>query len=361
MNKSLVYIYILLFINVFSCQNKTTRDTKNPTHSEQNKITFKVDERTEFFRTIFNLAVQEDLPEDIAPCKTEYLNQINTYFEPFIDHPLIKYIYDHETMGIDFPTIGFIYDSLENFQMDTIYSKEFPIYGVSMQDMDSMRPLLIDFYNKSDFKSFYSDNKEYYEKAVKNVQNELDKEQLFHTITNFYQAEENGLELIVIVELTNNANNKAVSYYDKYNPRKRAVIVANLCDDPNEPTLQNTILELDNNLKTRIYHEASHLFTDKLLDKYIGNLDQYRLICDDCNDIEIKDKVDHLIVYPLQELISYREFGKHDGHDFYLNTCQDVRKDIYIKLSEYHPEDGIPFEKTYEACINIIKLSVSEK
>ncbi|GGG36010.1 DUF4932 domain-containing protein [Bizionia arctica] len=361
MYKSLVYIPILLIITVFSCKDKNTLGTQNSPNHEQNKIIFKVDERTEFFRTIFNLAVQEDLPADIAPCKTEYLTQINSYFEPFKNHALLKYIYDHETMGIDFPTIGLMYDTLENFEMDTIYSKEFPIYGVSKQDMDSMRPLLIDFYTKTDFKSFYNNSKAYYEKAVENVQMQLDKEQLFNTITNFYQGEENGMELIVIVELTNNANNKAVSYYDKYNPKKRAVIVANICDDPNEPTAQNTILELDNNLKARIYHEASHLYTDKLLDKYIGELDQYQPICDDCNDVELKDKVDHLIVYPLQELISYREFGKHDGHDFYLNKCQDVRKDIYIKLSEYHPEDGIPFEETYEACINLIQLSASEK
>lgn len=361
MSKSIFITSLILIITIFSCKEKRTIKTENPSSFEQNKIIFKVDQRTEFFRTIFNLAVQDDLPPDLAPCKTAYLNRINTYFEPYKSHPLIQYIYDHETMGIDFPTIGFMYDTLENFKMDPIYSKEFPTYGVSKEEMDSIRPLLIDFYHKTDFKSFYTDNHEFYEKAVEKVQIQLDKEQLFNTITTFYQSEEKGMELIVIVELTNNANNKAVTYYDKYNPKKRAVIVANICEDPKEPTIQNTILELDNNLRTRIYHEASHFFTDKLLHKYIGELTQYTSICEDCSDIEIKDKIDHLIVYPLQELISYRKFGKIDGHDFYVNTCQDVRKDIYIKLSEYDPKNGIPFEKTYKACIDLIQLSVSIK
>ena len=183
---------------------------------------------------------------------------------------------------------------------------------------------------------------------------------VFSTLTNFYQSDVKGLEFTIIVELTNNANNKAVTFYDKYNPKKGAVIIANLCDDPDKPTEKNTLLTLDNNLRTRIYHEASHLFTDKLLEKNIGDLKQYKTLCENCNDLEIKDKIDHLIVIPIQELISYRQFGKKDGHDFFLNKCKDVRKDIYKTLSEYNPEKGIAFEDIYIKCINIIQKSAKE-
>jgi hypothetical protein len=360
MKKTSLLILLLLII-VFACKEKTATKTIFSENNLENKVIFKIDERTDFFRTIFNLAVQDDLPSDITPCKTEYLNSINTYFKPFKNHSLIKYIYDHETMGIDFPTIGLMYESLENFQMDSIYRKEFPTYGMTIEEMDSIRPLLIDFYTKSNFKSFFTKNKKYYANATKKVQQEIDKENLFSTITEFYQSDETGLELNIIVELTNNANNKAVSFYDKYNPKKRAVIVANLCENSNKPTLQNTFLELDNSLRTRIYHESSHLFTDKLLDKYIDELSQYKSLCEDCNEAQIKDHVDHLIVYPLQGLISYRQFGKDDGHNFYLNKCKDVRKEIYIKLSNYQPKAEIPFEKIYVECMNLIKQSASKK
>ncbi|MBT3548265.1 MAG: DUF4932 domain-containing protein [Flavobacterium sp.] len=360
MKKTSLLILLLLII-AFACKEKTANKTIISENNLENKVIFKIDERTEFFRTIFNLAVQDDLPSDIKPCNTEYLNRINTYFKPFKNHNLIKYIYDHETMGIDFPTVGLMYESLENFQMDSIYRKEFPIYGMTIEEMDSIKPLLVDFYNKSNFQTFFYKNKKYYKDATKKVQREIDKENLFSTITEFYQSDENGLELNVIVELTNNANNKAVSFYDKYNTKKRAVIVANLCENSNKPTSQNTFLELDNSLRTRIYHESSHLFTDKLLNKHIGNLEQYKSICEDCNETEITDTVDHLIVNVLQELISYREFGKDDGHNFYLNKCKDVRKEIYIKLSSYQPKGEIPFEQIYVECMNMIKQAASEK
>jgi hypothetical protein len=360
MKKTSLLILLLLII-AFACKEKTANKTIISENNLENKVIFKIDERTEFFRTIFNLAVQDDLPSDIKPCNTEYLNRINTYFKPFKNHNLIKYIYDHETMGIDFPTVGLMYESLENFQMDSIYRKEFPIYGMTIDEMDSIKPLLVDFYNKSNFQTFFSKNKKYYKDATKKVQLEIDKENLFSTITEFYQSDENGLELNVIVELTNNANNKAVSFYDKYNPKKRAVIVANLCENSNKPTSQNTFLELDNSLRTRIYHESSHLFTDKLLNKHIGNLEQYKSICENCNETEIIDTVDHLIVNVLQELISYRVFGKDDGHNFYLNKCKDVRKEIYIKLSNYQPKGEIPFEQIYVECMNMIKQAASEK
>ena len=355
-------ILILLLLSILSaCKNKTVNKTIISENNLKNKVIFKIDERTEFFRTIFNLAVQDDLPSDITPCKTEYLNRINTYFKPFKNHSLIKYIYDHETMGIDFPTVGLMYESLGNFKIDSMYRKEFPAYGMTIEEMDSIKPLLTDFYNKSDFKSFFNENRKYYEDATKNVQRAIDEENLFSTITEFYQSDENGLELHIIVELANNANNKAVPFYDNYNPKKRAVIVANLCDSSNEPTLQNTLLELDNSLRTRIYHESSHLFTDELLNKHIGNLDQYKSICEDCNETEIIDTVDHLIVNVLQELISYRKFGKDDGHNFYLNKCKDVRKEIYITLSNYKPKGEIQFEQIYIECMNLIKLAASEK
>ncbi|MGV8813134.1 MAG: hypothetical protein ACOH2D_03400 [Gelidibacter sp.] len=46
-----------------------------------------------------------------------------------------------------------------------------------------------------------------------------------------------------------------------------------------------------------------------------------------------------------------------DGDDFYLNTCTDVRKEIYQKLTEYHPENKTPFEITYNECLELIKKS----
>ena len=48
--------------------------------------------------------------------------------------------------------------------------------------------------------------------------------------------------------------------------------------------------------------------------------------------------------------------GNPESEDFYLNKCQDVRKDIYERVSHYDPEGDISFEKVYSECIEMIKF-----
>ncbi len=113
-----------------------------------------------------------------------------------------------------------------------------------------------------------------------------------------YQEDQSGIELKVFVELTNNANNRAVSFYESYNPAKRVYILGNFCELPDTSNDTNEILKLDNNVRGVLYHETSHLFITKLLNKHIGDLNQYKSICENCNTIQSMNKVDHMIVYP---------------------------------------------------------------
>jgi len=355
MKKSSFLIYLFLLTISFSC--KDNKVAKNIKTEKKSKITFKIDKRTEFFRTIFNVASQNDLPEEIRPCQTEYLKRVNKHFLQFKNHPLIKWVYDDENIGIDFSTIGLMYKDLENFEFDTVYLKELKDYGLDKKTLDYIQPLMIDFYKKSKFKEFYKNNRNYYQKAISKIEKQVSKEKLFNKVMNFYQENQTGLELIVFVELTNNANNKAISFYDNYNINKRAIILTNYCDVYTKPNSSNNIMELDNSVKGILYHEISHLFTTKLLEKHIGNLDNYKSICKNCNNIQIKDKVDHMIVFPLQAIMMQRFDNNNSGNNFYINECTDVRKEIYKRLTEYKPNDKISFEKTYIDCINLIKQS----
>lgn len=361
MKKTSIYISLFLLIVVFSCKEKKTSENEIKGDNTESKVVFKIDERTEFFRTIFNIAAQDVLPKEIRPCQTEYLKRVNKHFLQFKNHPLIKWVYDDDNVKIDFSTIGLMYKDLEKFEFDTIYLKELKNYGINKKTLDSVRPLMIDFYKKSKFEKFFKSNESYYKKSLSKINEQVNNEKILNKVTAFYQSDIKGLELIVFIELTNNANNKAVRFYDHYNPKKRAVILANICDSPNKPTSDNEILELNNDIKSRLYHELSHLFTDKFLDKYIGNIKQYKSLCKDCNNIQLKDKIDHMIVFPLQATLSKRLDNYNEGNDFYLYKCKDVRKNIYIKLSEYKPHNGIPFEQIYAECINLIKQSASKK
>src|SRR5690606_22410330 len=253
-----------------------------------------------------------------------------------------------------------MFKSLETLEFDTTYSRELKYYGLNEKTLDSVKPFMIDFYKKSNFKQFYKSNEQYYNQAISKIEKQVSDEKLFDKVMNFYQIKEKGLELIVFVELTNSANNKAMGFYDNYNPKIRAIILANYCELYTEPSPSNEIMELDNSTRGVLYHQISYLITNKLLDKHIGELNKYDSICNNCSDINIMDKVDHMIVYPLQGLMMERFDKNSKGRDFYLTKCTDVRKDIYQRLTNYRPEDKIPFEKTYLDCINLIKESASE-
>jgi len=358
MRKTYFPIGLFLIIIVFACKEKKTNE--NLKLETENKVVFKIDERTEFFRTIFNIAAQDVLPEDIRPCQTEYLKRVNGQFLQYKNHPLINWIYEDENIGIDFSTIGLMYKDLNKFEFNDIYEKELQSIGLTKKVLDSVRPLMIDFYQKSGFGKFFKENKEYYNQAISVIESQVSKEKLFDKVMRFYQEKNNEMELDVFVELTNNANNRAMSFYENYSITKRAYILGNFCELPSKSDNKNETLKLDNDIRGILYHETSHLYTDKLLDKYIGNLNQYKSICNDCNEIQIRDKVDHLIVRPLQAIMMKRFDKNNTGDDFYLKNSKDIGKKVYTRLSQYDPESKIPFEKVYNDCINLIKESASE-
>ena len=327
---------------------------------EKGNVVFRIDERTEFLRMIFNLAVEDDIEEEYKPCRTTYYDRIQNQFSGYKNHPLIRYVRENEDLGADFSTLALIYEDWENFVFDDRYTQELDEYGVSRAAIDTMKPLLKDLYQKTNFRAFFEENRDYYRQSITGLAKQTADEALFDKVQDFYQSDQNDLQLIAFVELTNNINNKAVTFYNNYNPKERAIVLANFCDLPSESTVTNEVLELDER-RHILYHEVSHLFTDELLDRYIGNLVQYQPICEDCNDTQIKDNVDHTIIGPLQALLSYRISNDERGHHFYLNECEDVRKDVYQRLKEYRPEAGAPFEEAYADRIRLIQQSAADR
>ncbi|MFD2909408.1 DUF4932 domain-containing protein [Flavobacterium ardleyense] len=361
MKKEILLLSLFYVLLLSSCKDQNESENPIIKTPETKKVVFQVDERIEFLRIVFNIAVEDFIDHDMLPCATEYSKRVSQHFDPFKNHTLIKYVNELPNIAIDFPTIGLMFTDCKSFQFEKTYTNELSNFGISKNELDSLQPLLLDFYKTSDFENFFATNDIYYKKALEKIEKQVNEEKLFDYITDFYHSNEKDLQMIVFVELTNNANNKAISFFDNYNTKKRATILGNMCDIPEEPTSDNEILELDNTKRSILYHETSHLFTDKLLNKYIGAFSQYESLCEDCSEIQIKDKVDHLIVFPLQTLLSYRKYGKDDGHNFYLNECKDVRRDIYLKLSEYQPENKTPFEQTYAQCIELIKKAALKK
>ena len=85
-NTVLIALSLLLITNC----NQNQQDIKGAV--KPNKITFEVNEGTEFLLTAFNLAIGDEVPEDYKPCETSYTKSLNAYFLPHKEHPFIKYI-----------------------------------------------------------------------------------------------------------------------------------------------------------------------------------------------------------------------------------------------------------------------------
>ena len=124
MKKTYFLITIFLLLIVFSCKEETISKNLKTEIETESKVIFKIDERTEFFRTIFNIAAQDIIPENIRPCQTEYLKRVNKQFLKHKNHPLINWVYEDENIGIDFSTIGLMFKNLQTFEFDSTYSKE---------------------------------------------------------------------------------------------------------------------------------------------------------------------------------------------------------------------------------------------
>ena len=355
------HILIALFFSMMVLFCRGEGKTNNiASKVNSNNVDFRIDERTEFFRTILNLAIEDSIDEELRPCQTRYYQRVKGHFASLENHPLIQYLRNHQTIMLDFSTIGLMYATLESFEFDEAYYRELDHYGITREALDSISPLLSDFYQTSSFRKFFQENRSYYDSAVRQIKQQVIREDLLGSLQTFYQSEGDSYELTVFVELTNNANNKAVSFYDHYNPNKRALILANICDRPEDVSSANEVLVLDNDTRGVMYHELSHLFTHSLLKKHTRNLTPYRSLCNNCSEDHLIDIIDHMMVNPLQAVLSQKLDHYSRKADFFLNEYSDVRKDVFLRLNEYDPEDSVMFEEVYADCLALIRQSASK-
>ena len=357
MNK--IYLITLSLFLVTSCNqnNKEKESVIDP-----NKITFEVNEGTEFLLTAFNLAVEEETSEEYKPCETPYVKRLNEYFSAFKEHPFLEYIFDEVNSGTDFSSIGLLITNFETTEFNPNMDIELIKSKIYTDDVDHFRKLAADFYKESNFNSFFESNKEYYAKSTSNIKKQVEVDSLLEKIQGFYQDNRSGLELKVFVELTNNNESQAIDFYDNYNPTIRAITLGNFCDLSSESTLRNEILDLED-YQGVLCHEISHLYTTSIfLDKYIGNIEDFSGLFDDgLTKLQIKDQVDHIMIRPLQAILAKRIFNNLEGSSFYEKQSNSLEKDTYLLFSEYDPNGNKAFESYYKEAIELIRNKAGRK
>lgn len=350
--KKIALAFSVIFL-ITSC-NKSKNEIESP--RVENKITFEVNEATEFLITAFNLAVEEETPDEYMPCETDYVKRLNTYFANFKTHPFLDFIYDNVNSGTDFSSVGLLITNLNTMEFNSEINTEFLKQKLYTDDLSNFRKLAADYYKVTNFNSFYNSNTNNYINAVSKLKNQVETENLTQKIQDYYNDNRMGLEFKIFVALTNNNESKAIDFYDNYNPNVRALILGNFCDTGSESTDKNEILELED-YQGILCHEISHLYTTSVyLDKYIGNIEDFRnLFDDDLTDSQIKDNVDHMLIRPLQSILTKRIFNDLAGNNYYSNQPNTIEKDIYLLFSGYDPSDSVPFENYYKKAIELIR------
>lgn len=344
-----IFLVLIPLILVLACKRSEPKE-------ETNKISFEVNQGTEFLITAFNLAVEEETSDEYKPCETVYTKKIKEHFAPFKHHPFLKYIFDNVNSGTDFASIGLLITDFETMQINPNIDSALIRSKIYDDDIEHFKKLATSFYKESKFNFFYNQNKDYYDKATANIQSQIEGTNLFNQIKDYYQDNRTGLEFIAFVELTNNNESQAVDFYDNYNPNKRAITLGNFCELSTKSTPENEVLDLKN-YQAILCHELSHLYTTSVfLDKYIGNINDFKpLLDEDLSNAQVKDQIDHYIIFPLQGILMKRIYTNMDMDNIFRNKVKDVRKDIYLHLSKYDPKEEIPFEKYYKESIELIR------
>lgn len=357
MNKR--YLIILSLFLITSCiQNNIDKESVR----NSNKITFEVNEGTEFLVTAFNLAVEEETSDEYKPCETPYVKRLNTYFSAFKEHPFLEYIFDEVNSGTDFSSIGLIITNFETMELDSNIDIELIKRKIYTDNISHFRKLAAAFYKEAKFNSFFESNKEYYAKSTSNIKKQVEAVNFLEKVQEYYQDNRSGLELRVFVELTNNNESQAIDFYDNYNPAIRAITLGNFCDLSSESTPRNEKLDLDD-YQGVLCHEISHLYTTGIfLDKYIGNIEDFSgLFDDDLTKSQIKDQVDHLIIRPLQAILTKIIFNNLEGSNYYKKQSNSIEKDIYLLFSEYDPNGNKTFESYYKEAVELIRNEANRK
>ncbi len=351
MNK--VYLIVASLVLIASCKSKERKNDSN-----SNKITFEVNEGTEFLLMAFNLAVEEEMTDEYKPCQTPYVKRLNACFKDYKEHPFLKYIFDDVNSGTDFSSIGLVITNYETMELNPDIDIAIIKRKIYTNDVNKFRKLASDFYKVTKFNSFFKQNKAYYTKANSKIKIQVEVEKLLGKIQEFYQDNRSGLELKVFVELANNSESQAVDFYDNYNQNIRAITLGNFCDLSSKSKQRNEILDLEN-YQGVLCHEISHLYTTSFfLDKYIGDLKDFGALFDEeLTEIQIKDRVDHMIIRPLQAVLTRIIFNDLAGSNFYEKESKGIEKEVYLLLSTYKPNGNKPFEGYYKKAIEIIRSS----
>ncbi|MDH6356139.1 hypothetical protein M2132_002502, partial [Dysgonomonas sp. PH5-45] len=225
----------------------------------------KVDERMELLSTVFRLA---GASEYVANDLKQYTEQVDNYFSPHRNHPIIAYAQEiRKNHGIGYDAVMSFAQQIE---IDgTISFIENRVDGSlesrwTDESADTFLKLLNDFYKESRFHDFFVSNKGLYEKAENNfslILNAID----FSWFENFYGVKRPESYKLVISMLNGGSNYGGTVNKKDGSGNIYAVIGSWSTDSVGTPVYSPRITSI-------IIHEYNHSYCNPLIAKYYDDM-----------------------------------------------------------------------------------------
>jgi len=220
-----------------------------------------VDERSELLGIVFRLAGAEEYVNNQVK---NYAEDIDTYFAPYKNHPLIQYTKKiREENGIAYNAVAGLVPLLSIEKGRIALNKESnldnflnPSNQWNTENLAKFISLLDDFYRKTQFRRFFTGHQNLYFQAESRFNTLLDSIDTNWFSSFFGQALNDPL---VIVSLTNGPNNYGGICTYKNKPSHSMVVIG--CTSTDE--LNNPIFDPDQIMPV-IIHEICHYYIDKL-------------------------------------------------------------------------------------------------
>lgn len=244
----------LITVIIFSLLSFVSYGQKSGTLEEP-----KVDERVEILSIVFRLAESKEYNSEIFKL---YTDKIQKYYNSFKNHELIQFIKKmRKENGVGYDAVMTMAIHLDE-QLDPLieFTNEVPDTRWGKENSYKFVSLLKKFYQDSDSKKFFEQNKKLYEE-VNNRFLPIYKDLDINWYKSFYGKEPNE-EFLIVNGLGNGGGNYSSSINFSSNKRKVYAIMGTWKTD----STGMAIFPIENYFPT-LLHEFNHSFINYLLDE----------------------------------------------------------------------------------------------
>ncbi|MDI9312869.1 MAG: DUF4932 domain-containing protein [Limnohabitans sp.] len=234
---------------------------------QKSKLDIRVDEKMELITTVQYLSNYSLLTKS----KIDYKKEIDTYFEPYKNHPIIelsKTIQNDFFMGSSVPWYLYQFSFPDFYPLSTFTDDENQIedYIKHKDTLELYKKELKDFYVKSNFHSFFVQHKNYYDSISKPVKEYINKYDIVTILESHYGEKKKKYALILSPLLHDGGFGAEV------NTKKGREIYAFIGPKFNSVSFPN--FDTKDILQKYVLHEFSHSFCNPIINKNIKDFEK---------------------------------------------------------------------------------------